>query len=49
MSKSPYFPNKANKSIILLRNNNYVTLFKRVMLYEQNFNSNGLNHITSGS
>ena len=45
MSNSPYFSNKANKSIILLKDINIesLTLFKRVMLYEQNPNSNELN------
>jgi hypothetical protein len=41
MSKSPYFPNRDNKTIILLNGTicllSYLT---RVMIYEQNLNSN---------
>jgi hypothetical protein len=30
MSKSPYFPNKANKSIILQRDNSYLPYLKEL-------------------
>jgi len=40
MSKSPYFPNRDNKSIILLNGLRLLPYLTRVMTYDQNPNSN---------
>jgi hypothetical protein len=42
MSKSPYFPNMDSKSIIFLNGTiSLLPYLTRVMIYEQNPNSNG--------